>query len=55
MSIKVEQNINNSSFPIRILIDGNIDQKCTIKAAIELRNKLERAISDYQVEEACRD
>jgi hypothetical protein len=52
MSIEVTQDIDNNSFPIRIIIHGNIDQKFTIKAAIELRNKLEMAISDYQVAEA---
>jgi len=52
MSIEVTQDIDNSSFPIRIIIHGSIDQKFTIKAAIELRKKLEMAISDYQVAEA---
>ncbi|MEE8208038.1 MAG: hypothetical protein V3T88_03665 [Nitrosomonadaceae bacterium] len=35
------------------MIDKSIDQLFTIKAAIELRRKLETEISNYQVVEAC--
>ena len=52
MSITVTQDIKERMFPIRIVIDQQIDQKFSINAAIELRNKLESAISDYQVAKA---
>jgi len=51
--IKALSNKAVVQFPIRIVIDKSIDQIFTIKAAIELRNKLETEISNYQVMEAC--
>ncbi len=51
--IRVLSNKQVVQFPIRIVIDKSIDQLFTIKAAIELRRKLEMEISNYQVVEAC--
>ncbi len=51
--IRVLSNKQVVQFPIRIVIDKSIDQLFTIKAAIELRRKLETEISNYQVVEAC--
>lgn len=51
MPIKVTQDINRKSFPISVILN-NKSQVLTIKAAIELRQKLDSAISDYQVAEA---
>lgn len=53
MSISVTNEGAACQHPIRLEIDRQINQTFTIRAAIELRNKLESAISDYQVEEAC--
>ena len=52
MSIEVTQSLEERPHPIRVKIDQVMDQKFTIKAAIELRRKLQTAISDYQVAES---
>ena len=51
MSIQVTQDYKEKQFPIKIISGGRV-QKFTIKAAIELRRKLETAICDYQIQEA---
>ena len=51
MSIIVVQNVNEKTFPITVNINGKFSY-LTLKAAIELRIKLDAAISDYQIEEA---
>lgn len=52
MTIYVTQNENNKQCPIHIDINGRIDLDFSIKAAIEFREKLKKAIDDYLVEEA---
>jgi len=54
MGIKVTQDINNRSLPITVELkpDRKHKYKFTISAAIELRQKLEIAICDFQVAEA---
>jgi hypothetical protein len=51
MSIIVVQNINEKTFPVTININGKFSY-LNLKAAIDLRIKLDSAISDYQIEEA---
>lgn len=51
MSIQVTQDISKKQFPISVIFNTK-PQHLTIKAAIELRIKLDTAISDYQVAEA---
>jgi hypothetical protein len=51
MTIKVTNDSQNEPFPIRLQIIGAVDQRFTIRAAIELRKKLNDAISDYLVDE----
>jgi hypothetical protein len=51
MSIIVVQNISEKTFPVTININGKFSY-LTLKAAIDLRIKLDSAISDYQIEEA---
>lgn len=53
MSINVTQN-TGTPFPIRVLIHGHVDEKFTLAAAIELREKLDKAITEFQDEEAQR-
>ena len=52
MSIQVFHDVSEDKFPIKIEIHGHVNESLTVKAAIELSQKLESAISDYQVFEA---